>query len=97
MIADKGYDSKGVLAKIKELGASAVVPPKSKRKVQREYYRELSVELYRERNLIERTFNKLKRFRRLMLYATTGKPFTSALFCTWRLPSYGFDSNVDSP
>jgi len=61
VIADKGYDSKGVLEKIKELGASAVVPPKSNRKVQREYDREL----YKERNLIERTFNKLKRFRRL--------------------------------
>jgi transposase len=61
VIAEKGYDSKGVLEKIKELGASAVVPPKSNRKVQREYDREL----YKERNLIERTFNKLKRFRRL--------------------------------
>ena len=50
-----------MLEKIKELGASAVVPPKSNRKVQREYDREL----YKERNLIERTFNKLKRFGRL--------------------------------
>ena len=61
MIADKGYDSERVLQKIKELGAIAVIPPKSNRKVQREYDREL----YKERNLIERTFNKLKRFRRI--------------------------------
>jgi transposase len=61
VIADKGYDSEGVLRKIEELGAVAVVPPRSNRKVQREYDRDL----YKRRNLIERTFNKLKRFRRL--------------------------------
>jgi transposase len=61
VIADKGYDSERVLEKIKELGASAVIPPKSNRKVQREYDREL----YKRRNLIERSFNKLKRFRRI--------------------------------
>jgi transposase len=61
VIADKGYDSDGVLQKIEELGASAVIPPRSSRKVQRDYDREL----YGERNLIERTFGKLKRFRRI--------------------------------
>jgi transposase len=61
VIADKGYDSERVLQKIEELGANAVIPPKSNRKVQREYDKEL----YKRRNLIERTFNKLKRFRRL--------------------------------
>ena len=58
VIADKGYDSNGVLEKIAELEAVAVIPPKSNRKVQREYDREL----YKKRNLIERAFNKLKRF-----------------------------------
>lgn len=61
IIAHRGYDSDRVLEKIDELGASAVVPPKSNRKVQREYDREL----YKKRNLIERAFNKLKRFRRI--------------------------------
>jgi transposase len=61
MIADKGYDSEGVLRKIEKLDAVAVVPPRSNRKVQREYDRDL----YKRRNLIERTFNTLKRFRRL--------------------------------
>jgi hypothetical protein len=32
LIADKGYDSERVLEKIKELGASAVIPPKFYRK-----------------------------------------------------------------
>jgi transposase len=61
VIADRGYDCERVLEKVKEIGASAVIPPKSNRIEQREYDREL----YKERNLIERTFNKLKRFRRL--------------------------------
>lgn len=41
VIADKGYDSNGVLEKIYELGAVAVIPPRSNRKVQRAYNREL--------------------------------------------------------
>jgi transposase len=61
VIADKGYDSDRVLEKVEELGAVAVIPPRSNRKVQREYDREL----YKERNLIERAFNKLKHHRRL--------------------------------
>ena len=60
VIAGKGYGSERVLEKVKGLGAVAVIPPKSNRKVQREY----DQELYKERNLIERTFNKLKHFRR---------------------------------
>ena len=61
MISDKGYDSEQVLEKVEELGAIAVIPPRSDRKEQREY----DQELYKERNLIERTFNKLKHCRRL--------------------------------
>ncbi|WP_424511433.1 IS5 family transposase [Rubrobacter taiwanensis] len=61
VIADRGYDSDGVLEKIEGLGAIAVIPPKSNRREQREYDKEL----YKERNLIERTFNKLKSFRRI--------------------------------
>ena len=61
VIADKGYDTDGVLEKIRGLGAVAVVPPRSSRQAQREY----DEELYKERNLIERAFNKLKRYRRL--------------------------------
>ena len=43
------------------MGALVVIPPKSNRKVQREYDRDL----YKERNLIERMFGKLKQFRRI--------------------------------
>ena len=92
MIADKGYDNERVLETFKELGASSVIPPKFNRKVQREH----DQELYNKGNLIERTFNKLKRFRRIVPPATIRRPYAPALFCTWRLPSCGSDSIVDS-
>ena len=60
-IADKGYDADHLCAKIAETGAKIVIPPKRNRKVQRAY----DEDLYKERNLIERFFNKLKQFRRV--------------------------------
>ena len=61
IIADKGYESNGILDFIHERGAEAVIPPKSNRIEPWNYDRQL----YRERNLIERAFNKLKQWRRL--------------------------------
>ena len=61
VIADKGYESNGILAFIQEQAAEAVIPPKSNRKEPWDYDRAL----YRERNLIEQAFNKLKQWRRL--------------------------------
>ena len=64
MIADKGYDANHlhdkIHDKIVERGGEIVIPPKRNRKVQRSY----DVDLYKERNLIER-FLKLKQFRRV--------------------------------
>lgn len=92
VIADKGYDTEGVLEKIAELGASAVVAPKSDRKEQREYDREL----YKRRNLIERTFNKLKRFRRIATrYDRKALYFRSLLYLAASL--LWLDPIVDSP
>ena len=61
VIADKGYESNRVLAFIRDQGAEAVIPPKSNRREPWEYDREL----YKQRNLIERAFNKLKQWRRI--------------------------------
>ena len=61
VIADKGYESNRVLAFIRDQGAESVIPPKSNRKDPWEYDREL----YRQRNLIERAFNRLKNWRRI--------------------------------
>ena len=61
VIADKGYDVDHLHAKIVEAGSQVVVPPKRDRKIKRSYDRNL----YKERNLVERFFNKLKQFRRV--------------------------------
>jgi len=59
VLADKGYDSDKIIEFIESQDAVAVIPPKSNRKIQREYDKEK----YKERNLVERGFLKLKRWR----------------------------------
>jgi transposase len=61
VIADKGYDADRVRAHIRAQGAIPNIPNRSNRKKK---YRWKKV-IYRERNLVERFFNKLKRFRRI--------------------------------
>jgi hypothetical protein len=61
VIADKGYDTDPILNHLAERGIQAVIPPRSLRKVQRNFDRTL----YRQRNRIERTFAHLKQFPRL--------------------------------
>ena len=77
VLADKGYESNRIKAFIRSGGAKAVIPPKSNRKEPWEYDREL----YRERNLIERSFNKLKHWRRIATrYDRRSIYFLSALY-----------------
>ena len=79
VIADKGYDSDEILAFIQDQGAVSVIPPRSNRKTQREY----SHELYRERNMIERAFNRLKQWRRIATrYDRRSLYFLAALHLT---------------
>ena len=61
VIADKGYDADWLRGKIEEQGGTAVIPPRRHRKTKLTY----DETLYRERNFIERFFNKLKHFRRV--------------------------------
>jgi transposase len=61
VLADRGYDADYVVKMIQKIGAEAVIPPKKNRKVLRVY----DEHLYKERNLVERLFNKLKNFRRV--------------------------------
>lgn len=58
LLADKGYDAPGLAS---PMGIEVVIPPKRNRKVQGLY----DADLYKERNRIERFFNKLKQFRRV--------------------------------
>lgn len=61
LLADKGYDADYIINAVRAMNAAVVIPPKSNRKATRDYDREI----YKERNLIERMFNKLKHFRRV--------------------------------
>lgn len=61
VIADKGYDADHFVATIEAAGAQAVIPPRSHRLIQRHFDRHL----YRDRNLIERFFARIKHFRRI--------------------------------
>jgi transposase len=61
VIADKGYDSQDVVDGIEQAGALAVIPPRANCTSPRAY----DADLDKQRNLIERCFNKLKHFRRL--------------------------------
>ena len=59
LIADRGYDAVAILDLVAARGGRAHIPTQRDRKVQRS----VPPELYRERNLVERFFNKLKHFR----------------------------------
>jgi transposase len=61
LLADKGYDANYIADAVLKIKAEVVIPPRSKRKNPREY----DVDLYKERNIIERMFNKMKNFRRI--------------------------------
>jgi transposase len=59
LIADKAYDADPLINSLTERQITPVIPPKSNRKTKRD----CDFALYRERNLIERFFNKIKHFR----------------------------------
>jgi transposase len=61
VLADKGYDSDAFVSAITESRAIPVIPSKKNRKTPRD----LDKTLYKERNLVERLFQKLKNFRRI--------------------------------
>ena len=61
VLADKAYDADRIRQLIQDHGAMPNIPPKSNRCWKPCFSRRL----YRERNLIERFFSKLKHFRRV--------------------------------
>jgi putative transposase len=61
VIADKGYDAGAFIETVRQQGGEPVIPPRSCWKSQRDYDKVL----YKERNKIERFFNRLKQFRRV--------------------------------
>lgn len=61
VLADKGHDSRQLVAQIHSLGAQPVIPPRSCQQP-----RACDKALYRLRNRIERCFARLKPFRRIV-------------------------------
>ena len=61
VLADKGYDSKDLRAWLASRGTQAVIPSRSNRKQPYDYDKTL----YKQRNIIERMFCRLKDFRRI--------------------------------
>jgi len=59
LIADKAYDADWLIDSLAKREIAPVIPPKANRRTKRD----CDFALYRERNLIERFFNKIKHFR----------------------------------
>jgi transposase len=60
VVADRGYDSLALVARVAARGGEAHIPTQSRVRLQRS----VTPDLYRRRNLVERYFCKLKQFRR---------------------------------
>jgi transposase len=72
VIGDKGFDSQKLVAFIEARGGEAVIPSLKNRAEQRDYDRER----YKDRNLIERFWNKIKHYRRVATrYEKTARNF----------------------
>jgi transposase len=76
LLADKGYDTDAILAYLEEHEILSVIPPKSNRKEQREYDREI----YKARHLVENAFLYLKQWRGIATrYAKNSASFLAAV------------------
>ena len=61
VLGDKAYDANALLEYLAQHNIQAVIPPKANRVEQRECHRHM----YKDRNLVERLFARLKQFRRI--------------------------------
>jgi transposase len=76
LVADRGYDARALVDLVASRGGRAHIPTCRDRKVQRH----VDPEIYRQRNLVERFFNKLKHFRRVATrYDKTARNFLAAV------------------
>lgn len=77
VVGDRGYFGQAVIAAIEASGATAHIPSQSNVKV----VRSVDHAIYRERNRIERFFNRLKHFRGIATrYFKTAENFLAALY-----------------
>ena len=72
VIADKGYDSRALVGAIESRGAEAVIPSRKNRAQPRA----IDGERYKDRNLGERFWSKVKQYRRVATrYEKTARNF----------------------
>ena len=84
LLADKSYDGDRFRAEIAGRAATPVIPNKSNRKNRHPF----NAEAYRDRNVIERMFCRLKDFRRIATrYDKLAQNFLSAI-CLAALVAY---------
>lgn len=75
LVADRGYNAQALVELVKNRGGRAHIPTCRDRKLQRA----VDARLYRQRNLIERFFKKLKHFRGIATrYDKTARNFLAA-------------------
>ena len=76
LVADKGYDSQALREWLEHRGTQAVIPPRRNRKIHYDY----DQTIYKQRNVIERMFCRLKDWRRLATrFDRNGKNFMVAV------------------
>ena len=76
LIGDKAYDANSLIDMLNQRTITPVIPPKTNRKVKRD----CDFALYRERNLVERFFNKIKHYRAIATrYDKLARNFLAAL------------------
>jgi putative transposase len=76
VVADKGYDSSSLAQVIERIGAEVVIPSRSNAKQPRL----IDWNLYKDRNKIERFFNRIKHYRRVATrYDKTAASFLAFL------------------
>ena len=72
VIADKGYDKQALVEAIEGRGGEAVIPTQKNRTVQRA----IDADRYKDRNLVERFWAKVKQYRRVATrYEKTARNF----------------------
>lgn len=76
VLGDKGYDSDDLLAYVASVEAEAVIPAKKNRTWQRK----IDLELYKDRNKVERFIGRIKHFRRIATrYEKTARNYLAML------------------
>ena len=78
LLADKAFDSDGLLRELQVRGATAVIPPKANRKERRAYDKQA----YKWRHLIENFFARIKEYRGI---ATDYDKTDSSYAAIWNL------------